>query len=154
MLSADTGFGRPYGADPYGDYYDSPEIYFPVDNQDDRLLPKEIIVGLENGGTHRAYRLDQVENEHAINDSIGDRDVMLASLYPFMARAFDRAVDGKVLDFEYREGRIMDTQTSGVWNFEGVAIEGDMKGVQPEHLPFDQGFWFEWAALHPGTELY
>lgn len=154
VLSADTGFGRPYGADPYGDYYASSEIYFPVENQDDRLGPKEIIIGLENGGTYRAYRLQQIEDEHVINDSIGDRHVMLASLYPFIARAFDRTVNGEVLDFEYREGRITDRQTSSVWNFEGVAVQGEMKGMRLERLPFDQGFWFEWAAFHPGTELH
>ena len=38
---------RPYGADPYGDYYTNGDVLFPVLNRDDRLGPKEIVVGFE-----------------------------------------------------------------------------------------------------------
>lgn len=154
VLSTDTGFGRPYGADPYGDYYTSNRIYFPVSHSDDRLFPKEIIVGLDNGGIYRAYPLQKIEDVHVINDSIGEKRVLLASHYPFMARAFDRTVDGKVLDFEYQDGRMADRQTGSTWDFEGVAVDGKLKGEKLTRLPFDQGFWFEWVAFHPETELY
>jgi hypothetical protein len=30
ILSKDTGFSRPYGADPYGDYHTSDQLYFPI----------------------------------------------------------------------------------------------------------------------------
>ena len=66
VLSQDTGFGRPYGVDPYGDYYTSPDILFPVSHRDDRLGPKEIVVGLENEGTYRAYELQQIEDDHVV----------------------------------------------------------------------------------------
>ena len=55
VLSRDTGSDRPYGADPYGDYYTSPEILFPISNKDDRLALKEVVVGLENSGINKAY---------------------------------------------------------------------------------------------------
>lgn len=45
VLSRDTGSVRPYGADPYGDYYTNPDILFPVSNPDNRLGVKEVIVG-------------------------------------------------------------------------------------------------------------
>ncbi|MGH9975555.1 MAG: DUF3179 domain-containing protein, partial [Nitrososphaeraceae archaeon] len=48
VLSRDTGSSRPYGADPYGDYYTSSEVLFPISNKDDRLGLKEIVIGLEN----------------------------------------------------------------------------------------------------------
>lgn len=154
VLSTDTGFGRPYGADPYGDYYTSPQIYFPVANQDDRLGPKEVIVGLDAGQTYRAYRLQDIEDRHVINDEIAGKKILLASAYPFMARLFDRTVEGQALDFSYKDGVITDRQTGSVWNFDGVAVEGSMKGSKLSRLPFDQGFWFEWVAFHPQTELY
>lgn len=154
VLSQDTGFGRPYGADPYGGYYSSPSIYFPVSNHDDRLGVKEIIVGLEHNGIYRAYPLSQIENEHVINDDLEGKQILLASHYPFMARAFDRTVDGKVLEFEYKGGVMTDRQTGSVWDFDGVAVEGELTGKRLERLPFDQGFWFEWVAFHPQTGLY
>ena len=154
VLSQDTGFGRPYGVDPYGNYYTDPNILFPVSHRDDRLGPKEIVVGLENEGSYRAYPIQQIEDNHIINDEIGDRKIVLMSFYPFMARPYDRSVDGLVLDFEYDGGKVIDTQTSSIWNFEGEAIEGEMKGKQLIRLPFDEGFWFEWVAFHPETSLH
>jgi hypothetical protein len=156
VLSQDTGYGRPYGSDPYGDYYTSPDILFPVSHRDDRLGPKEIVIGLEeNSGTYKAYKLQDVEDRHVINDQVGARPIALFSVYPFGVRLFDRALDdGAVLDFQYQDGKIMDKQTSSVWDFNGRAIEGPLKGKQLSRLPFDEGFWFEWVAFHPETELY
>ena len=45
-------------------------------------------------------------------------------------------------------------QTNSLWNFEGKAISGQMKGKQLTRLSYDEGFWFEWVAFHPKTELY
>lgn len=154
VLSQDTGFGRPYGADPYGNYYTEPRILFPVSHRDDRLDPKEIVVGLENKGSYRAYQLQQIEDTHILNDNINGKKVALMSLHPFMVRAYDRSVDGQVLDFQYNDGKIVDRQTSSEWNFEGEAIQGEMIGKQLTRLPFDEGFWFEWVAFHPETSLY
>jgi hypothetical protein len=154
VLSQDTGFGRPYGADPYGGYYTSDSIFFPISNKDDRLGVKEIIVGLEHDGVYRAYPLSEIEEEHVINDDLAGKHILLASHYPFMARAFDRTVDGQVLEFEYRDDIMTDRQTGSVWDFDGIAVEGELAGKRLERLPFDQGFWFEWAAFHPETELY
>lgn len=154
VLSQDTGFGRPYGADPYGDYYTSQSIYFPISNHDDRLGVKEIIVGLEHNEVYRAYSLSRIEEQHVINDDLAGKPVLLASHYPFMARAFDRTIDGQVLEFEYDDGVMTDKQTGSVWNFDGVAEQGELAGKRLERLPFDQGFWFEWAAFHPETEVY
>ena len=38
--------------------------------------------------------------------------------------------------------------------FEGVAINGELKGKELIRLPYDDGFSFEWVAFHPDTELY
>ena len=48
ILSQDIGNIRPYGADPYSDYYINPDILFPISNKDDRIGLKEIIIGLED----------------------------------------------------------------------------------------------------------
>jgi hypothetical protein len=71
-----------------------------------------------------------------------------------MARVFDRTIDGQVLEFEYHDDVMTDRKTGSVWDFDGLAVEGELAGKQLERLPFDQGFWFEWVAFHPETELY
>jgi hypothetical protein len=156
VLSTDTGSARPYGADPYGDYYTNGEILFPVSKHDDRLGFKEIVVGFENEGHYKAYRLQEIENRMVIGDQVKGKPIALLSLHPFMVRAYNPMVDGQVLEFSYnpKVQNFVDTQTGSVWNFEGKAVNGQMKGKQLTRLPFDEGFWFEWVAFHPETELY
>lgn len=156
VLSRDTGSTRPYGADPYGDYYTNNDVLFPVSNHDDRLGLKEIIVGLENGGQIKAYKLQQIEDTKVINDVINGKSVALFSLHPFMVRVFDGTLAGQKLDFQYdkNSSKIIDKQTGSEWNFDGIATMGPMKGKHLTRLPFDEGFWFEWVAFHPETALY
>jgi Protein of unknown function (DUF3179) len=156
VLSTDTGSTRPYGADPYGDYYTNGDVLFSVSNSDDRLGLKEIVVGFENSGQYKAYRLQEIESKKAINDQVNGKPIALLSLHPFMVRAYDPVVDGQVLEFSFnaKDQNFIDTRTGSVWNFEGKAISGQMKGKQLTRIPFDEGFWFEWVAFHPKTELY
>ena len=156
VLSRDTGSNRPYGADPYGDYYTNSDVLFPVSNKDDRLGLKEIVVGFENKGQYKAYKLQEIEHKKVINDQINGKAIALFSLYPFMIRAYDPIAQGQTLEFNYnpKSKNFLDKQTGSEWNFEGKAIGGQMKGKQLIRLPFDEGFWFEWVAFHPGTTLY
>jgi hypothetical protein len=156
VLSIDTGFGRPYGTDPYGDYYTSPRILFPVSHTDDRLGVKEVVIGLEHDGAFKAYKLQDIEDKKVISDEVNGQAVVLFSPQSFSARVFDRAVGNQVLDFKYdpATGKITDSQTGSEWNFEGKAIKGEMQGKSLSRIPFDEGFWFSWIAFHPQTELY
>jgi hypothetical protein len=160
VLSRDTGSNRPYGADPYGDYYTNSDVLFPVSNKDGRLNLKEIVVGLENKGQYKAYKLQEIENKKVINDQVDGKSITLFSLYPFMIRAYDPVVEDGVekivLQFDYNaeNNKFIDKQTGSEWNFEGKAISGQMKGKQLTRIAFDEGFWFEWVAFHPKTEIY
>jgi hypothetical protein len=164
VLSIDTGFGRPYGVDPYGNYYTEPNILFPVSHKDDRLGPKEIVIGLEGNGNHKAYLISDIENKKVVNDAIGNKQIALVSLEPFMVRVFDRVIvqlessDFQVttlqLEYESSSNLLVDKETGTKWNFDGEAVEGSMKGKSLARLPLDEGFWFSWVAFHPDTEVY
>jgi hypothetical protein len=156
VLSTDTGSTRPYGADPYGDYYTNGEILFPVSNSDDRLGLKEIVIGLENKGQYKAFKLQEIEDKKVINNQVNGKPIVLFSLHPFMARVYDPVVNGQTLEFNYniKDKKFVDKQTNSMWNFDGKSISGQMKGKQLTRLSFDEGFWFEWVAFHPKTELY
>ncbi len=154
VLSTDTGSARPYGTDPYGDYYTSPGIFFPVEHSDGRLGPKEIVMGLEYGNDLSAYRLDDITKKKLVNDSVGNNEVLLLSLQPFMARAYDRTVEGTELEFHLEDGKVKDVQTGSEWNFDGLAVSGPMMGRQLDRLVLEPSFWFSWYTFHPDTELY
>lgn len=154
VLTTDTGFVRSYGSDPYGDYYTNSQIVFPVENKDDRMHPKQIILGFDDKNTYKAYKLTDIQEHKLINDKINDKNILLMSIFPNTARAFDRDLDGKILEFVVSDGKIVDKQTNSQWNFDGLAISGPLKEKQLGRLVFNPGFWFEWVAFHPNTEVY
>ena len=156
VLSRDTGSSRPYGADPYRDYYTNSEVLFPISNKDNRLGLKEIIIGLENNGQYKAYKLQDVEDKKIVNDKFNNKSIVLFSSFPFMVRIFDPIVDDQVLQFNYKpeNNTFVDLLTGSEWNFEGMAVKGELKGKELTRLPYNEGYWFEWVAFHPETELY
>ncbi len=154
ILTTDTGYIRSYATDPYGNYYTDPRIMFPVEHSDDRMHPKEIIIGFNQDNIYKAYKQNDIESNIIINDSIGDTSVMLISLYSENARAFERTIDDVILDFEYVDGQILDLQTNSEWNYDGLSISGKYGGMQLERMPIEPGFWFEWVAFHPQTLVY
>ena len=48
----------------------------------------------------------------------------------------------------------MDTKTQSEWNYDGIAISGILEGTQLERMSMAPGFWFEWVAFHPQTEVW
>ena len=163
VLSRETGSIRPYGADPYGDYYSNDLILFPIANDDKRLGLKEIVIGLEHENQYKAYKLQDIETKKIINDAIGDDNkIALVSLHPFMTRVFDRVIDNENkddkigVDLLYNETTniLIDQVTNSEVNFDGKFILGPLENKQLKRLPMDQGFWFEWVAFHPETEVF
>lgn len=61
VLSQQTGYVRDYGRDPYGSYYEDSNLFFPVENRDDTIHPKDVIHGIELNGEYRAYREEDIE---------------------------------------------------------------------------------------------
>ena len=71
VLSRNTGHDRSYGMDPYGTYYTDRSPYFPVTDTDSRLHPREVVLGLEVNGVHKAYREADLIAAPVISDAIG-----------------------------------------------------------------------------------
>ena len=70
VLSQDTGFDRPYGRDPYGNYYENSFLFFPVEDTDNRIHPKTVVFGVEINGTFKAYMEDDLIEQGAIEDTV------------------------------------------------------------------------------------
>ena len=154
VLTTDTGYLRSYATDPYGDYYTDPRIIFPVEHEDDRMHPKEIILGFNENGIYKAYKQNDIEKNKIINDKIGETSLMLVSLFSQNSRAFDRNLNEEILEFEFLDERIIDTKTKSEWNYDGVAISGPLEGNSLKRMSMAPGFWFEWIAFHPQTEVW
>lgn len=70
VLSQQTGFTRPYGRDPYGNYYENSFVLFPVENEDDRIHPKTVVFGIEVDGAFKAYQEDDLKEQGTIEDVV------------------------------------------------------------------------------------
>jgi uncharacterized protein DUF3179 len=55
VLDVNTGYPRDYGTNPYQSYENSSELMFPVATTDDRLPPKERVLGLTMNGADEAF---------------------------------------------------------------------------------------------------
>lgn len=155
VLSRDTGFLRNYTVDPYGDYYTSRTVFFPVDNTDDRLHPKAEVAGLELDNQFKAYSFDKIKQEIIFNDSFAETNLLvLADPKDKGVKIFNRQVNGQILEFEYKNNQLKDKQTNSTWDFQGKATEGSLKDKQLEEIGYFHNFWFSWVAVHPETELY
>ncbi len=70
VLSQDTGYSRPYGRDPYGNYYENSNLFFPVENEDKSIHPKTVIFGIEINGTYKAYQEEDLIAIGTIEDLV------------------------------------------------------------------------------------
>ena len=78
VLSEDTGYRRDYGKNPYGSYDKSAATIFPVRNIDKRLPPKTLIIGVDIGGTKKAYPMSLLENRRTpIEDTVNKENIKI-----------------------------------------------------------------------------
>ena len=77
VLSKDTGFDRPYGNDPYGNYYENSYVFFPLENEDNTIHPKTVVFGVEINDTFKAYREDDLVELGEIRDNVAGKDIIV-----------------------------------------------------------------------------
>jgi len=78
VLSRQTGFTRDYSRDPYQHYAQSDSVMFTPAKLDDRLPPKEWVMGIEVQGIFKAYPFSLIEETGpAFWDSIHKKDYVV-----------------------------------------------------------------------------
>jgi hypothetical protein len=105
VLSTDTGHLRDYEQDPYGSYqqgggyYTEGEPVFPVSSTDDRLPPKEVVVGVRSGDEALAIRKDLVRQRGTVEADVGGRRIRARWDPELDTARVLRAGDGEPADF-------------------------------------------------------
>ncbi|MGH8775835.1 MAG: DUF3179 domain-containing protein [Jiangellaceae bacterium] len=121
------------------------------------LADTEAILALTVGDDTRGYPFQIMTWHEIVNDTVGG--VPVAVTYCPLCNsgvAFDRRVDGKVLDFGtsgmlHASNLIMyDRQTESLWpQLSGQAAIGVMTGATMDVLPLSPVGWAEFRAAHP-----
>jgi len=162
VLSKDTGFVRPYGLDPYGDYYANADVGFGVSFADTRLHPKEMVAGVKINGISKAYPVKEVDEIGLVNDVVSGVNILVVKdpsidvgqfeINPL--RIYNRELGNKILEFELIKGKLFDKQTDSGWNFDGEAISGIYKDKKLKVIDSTSAMWFSWLSFNPKTELF
>jgi hypothetical protein len=135
-----------------------------------QLPPMARVLTVDLNGEAAAYPYEVLSEVRVVNDTVGGEEIVVfwtegaasaldTSNIPEgrevgSAAAYSRLLDGKPLDFEFKDGKILDKQTGSEWNIFGLAVAGEWKGRQLEPVVSINHFWFSWAAFKPETRVY
>lgn len=96
VLSTDTGFSRDYQHDPYASYEESEMVMFPVSRKDQRLMPKEPVLGVTLKGESEAFPLRALEAAKApVKVRLGGSEVSIT--YDAASQTAETTVAGKLI---------------------------------------------------------
>ena len=152
VLALDTGYDRDYGSGVvYKDYFASDELMFPVQVDQTRQKAKEYVFGIREFGASKAWPLDAFAQTPVINDTIGEKAVVL------LGNAKTRTVRGYA-----REEFTFTRDTDGVLKSQDGAswIEGEdgLISATDQVLPRVAGhiaYWFAWNSyLGAESQIY
>jgi len=140
---------------------DDPQ-FISIEEADEWIEPLEPLIFFKVGDDARAYPIQILMYHEIVNDIVGDVPVVV-TFCPLCNTgiAFERTVDGEVLDFG-TTGRLRfsnlimyDRQTETWWQqASGDAIAGDLTGTQLVFLPASIISWQEFKSSFPdGTVL-
>jgi hypothetical protein len=150
VLSLATGHERDYTpGEPYGDYFASAELMFPVLVEDERLAPKDYVFALRADGARKAWPLTAFAGGRVLNERLGDLPVVLVGdaasrtvrAYRSEGRSFAAGVEEATLQAGAER-----------WRIEESALVGP-RGESLARLPGHIAYWFAWQAFIEGAPL-
>ena len=151
VLSLDTGFQRDYRPGmPYGQYFASPELMFPVVVRDRRLAPKDRIFVLRDGENEMAWALSLFAGGAALHDRVGARDVVLVGDAEFeTVRAYDSG--GRTFTVVADDPTHIESDGE-LWSVGEAVLTGPAGETLPR-LPGHMAYWFAYQSYHPGKRV-
>ncbi|MBI2574749.1 DUF3179 domain-containing protein [Candidatus Woesearchaeota archaeon] len=99
VLSTETGHLRNYNFDPYTDYYESDEIYFPVKHTDSRLSPKTLIYGISIGGKFKAYDYTTLKEKRQLEDTLNGHKLKFTVTETEEVSVYDETAKKRIVGF-------------------------------------------------------
>ena len=168
VLSEETGHAREYGRNPYVGYDNIESSPFLYDGPEPpaSLPPMARVLGVTLNGESVAYPYELLRKRHLIEDPVGGSPIVIfwtpgtaSALDAYMiedgrdvgtAAAFSRELDGRIMNFTFSEGAIVEKGTGSTWSIAGAGSSGERLTpvVSVNH------FWFSWHAFYPGTRLW
>ena len=125
---------------------------------DDRLASNTLVIGVEVDDAFKGYPVDEVGSVGVVNDTLSGQPILI--VYDPAVQtglAFSRVVNGQVLEF-YNSANagleLRDRATNSMWEIQGLAIEGSLRGVKLDFVSSFISEWYGWSGYHPETDIY
>jgi hypothetical protein len=155
VLSTATGYERDYTRHPYGNYENSPGVYFPVNHSALPVRSKEPVY-LAHQATTTALFINTVtlldQTPH-----VQTHDACLVALRDHalsFAQIFDCQHNDRFLTFTRVDAQTYtDAETGSLWNADGLAIDGVLQGIQLIEVPTVRLYTFAADALYPEATI-
>lgn len=157
VLNLETGYTRPYGTYPYGEYKTADYLIFPVSNHDSRISKKERVYALLENDTVTAFRMKDFTGGIAVHESFTNqsRYVIVGSSQLGFITAFKNPDPSYTFYSVQDAGDIVLEDNFGTrWNVFGEAVEGPGTGDKLEPATAYMAYWFSLAAFFPEIEIY
>ena len=170
VMSPDNTFRKFYRdktkQEPRGyDSFPAPFFKPSVTREDPRLPQFEKVLGVafetKTEMLRRAYPVAVLKEANGVISDTIDKTPVVVFLEQksTTANAFEAKSDTQILTFESRKNtdgvtEFMDKETQSVWNVEGVAVDGKLKGKSLKRLENHLSQWYGWAAYFPETTIF
>ena len=148
LLTEDTGYAKPYGGDPYGDYapirgyYATERTMFPSLESPAEGNRKSVVLGARTADGAVAFDKETLLADRVLTGSIGgDGTSVVAVADPALSTGY-----------VYRNPDELDVEPDG----DAYRVDGHGGGFEAAALPLDRvlafdAMWFAWAGFYPDT---
>jgi len=119
----------------------------------DSLMRKSWMLAVVVQGQPKAYDWRRLFNKHLLNDQVAGNPVLLAIEGDSLTyHAFNTKLNGQTLHFKLdTAGNLTDQETASVWDWDGLATAGTLKGNRLSKIQAYQEYWHSWKRFHPNT---
>ena len=116
---------------------------------------KSWVLGVEDAGNSKTYDWNQLVVQRIIQDSIPNNPiVILLENDTASFHTYSRKMNNDVLSFIKNKDSIWDTNTGSLWNYDGICIDGQLKGKVLTKVASYQEFLHSWEFFHPKSSRY
>ena len=116
---------------------------------------KSWILGIQDGANAKTYDWNQLTKQRIIQDSLPNNPiVILLESDTASFHAYSSVINNEILIFRIKLDSIWDVNTGSKWSYEGVCMDGKLKGKVLKSVRCYQEFLHSWEFFHPQSIRY
>ena len=116
---------------------------------------KSWVLGIQDGANAKTYDWNQLTKHRIIQDSLPNNPIVILLENDTVSfHAYSRVVNKEILIFHKKQDSIWDVNTGSKWNYEGVCVDGKLKGNMLKSVRCYQEFLHSWEFFHPQSIRY